>query len=47
MRKIRVAQAGAATGVRPMIEAFPLERVADAYERMMTGKVRFRSVLRI
>ena len=37
----------AATGVRPMIELFPLERVADAYERMMSGKVRFRSVLRI
>jgi D-arabinose 1-dehydrogenase-like Zn-dependent alcohol dehydrogenase len=37
----------AATGVRPMIETFPLERAADAYERMMSGKVRFRSVLKI
>jgi D-arabinose 1-dehydrogenase-like Zn-dependent alcohol dehydrogenase len=37
----------AATGVRPMIETFPLERVADAYERMMSGKVRFRSVLKM
>ena len=37
----------AATGVRPMIETFPLERAADAYEHMITGKVRFRSVLKI
>jgi propanol-preferring alcohol dehydrogenase len=37
----------AATGVRPMIEAFPLEHAADAYERMISGKVRFRSVLKI
>ena len=37
----------AANGVRPMIETFPLERAADAYERMMSGKVRFRSVLTI
>jgi D-arabinose 1-dehydrogenase-like Zn-dependent alcohol dehydrogenase len=36
----------AATGVRPMIEAFPLEQAADAYERMISGKVRFRSVLK-
>jgi D-arabinose 1-dehydrogenase-like Zn-dependent alcohol dehydrogenase len=34
-------------GVRPMIETFPLERVAEAYDRMMTGRVRFRSVLTI
>jgi D-arabinose 1-dehydrogenase-like Zn-dependent alcohol dehydrogenase len=37
----------AATGVRPMIEIFPLERAADGYDRMMTGKVRFRSVLKM
>jgi D-arabinose 1-dehydrogenase-like Zn-dependent alcohol dehydrogenase len=37
----------AATGVRPMIEVFPLERAADAYNHMMSGKVRFRSVLKI
>lgn len=37
----------AATGVRPMIETFALEQAADAYERMMSGKVRFRSVLRM
>jgi len=32
-------------GVRPMVETFPLERAAEAYDRMMTGRVRFRSVL--
>jgi D-arabinose 1-dehydrogenase-like Zn-dependent alcohol dehydrogenase len=31
--------------VKPMIEVFPLERVREAYERMMSGKVRFRAVL--
>jgi D-arabinose 1-dehydrogenase-like Zn-dependent alcohol dehydrogenase len=35
------------TGVRPMIESFPLERVAEAYDRMMSGKARFRVVLTI
>jgi D-arabinose 1-dehydrogenase-like Zn-dependent alcohol dehydrogenase len=33
------------TGVLPLIEKFPLERAADAYERMMSGKARFRVVL--
>src|SRR5271169_3483302 len=37
----------AASGVRPMIETFPLERAADGCDRMMSGKVRFRSVLKI
>src|SRR5208337_3671763 len=37
----------AASGVRAMIEVFPLERAADGYERMMSGKVRFRSVLKM
>jgi D-arabinose 1-dehydrogenase-like Zn-dependent alcohol dehydrogenase len=32
-------------GVRPMNEVFPLERAADAYDRMMSGKARFRVVL--
>ncbi len=36
----------AATGVRPMIETFALERAADGYNQMISGKVRFRSVLR-
>jgi D-arabinose 1-dehydrogenase-like Zn-dependent alcohol dehydrogenase len=35
----------AATGVRSMNEVFPLERAAEAYERMMSGKARFRVVL--
>jgi D-arabinose 1-dehydrogenase-like Zn-dependent alcohol dehydrogenase len=30
-----------------MIEVFPLERAADAYDRMISGKVRFRSVLKM
>jgi D-arabinose 1-dehydrogenase-like Zn-dependent alcohol dehydrogenase len=35
----------ALTGVRSMNEVFPLERAADAYERMMSGNARFRVVL--
>jgi D-arabinose 1-dehydrogenase-like Zn-dependent alcohol dehydrogenase len=35
----------ALTGVRPMIEKFPLEKAADAYNHMMSGKVKFRAVL--
>lgn len=35
----------ALTGVRSMNEIFPLERVADAYERMLSGKAKFRVVL--
>ena len=35
----------ASSGVHPMIEKFPLSRVAEAYERMHGGKVRFRVVL--
>jgi D-arabinose 1-dehydrogenase-like Zn-dependent alcohol dehydrogenase len=33
------------TGVRAMIETFPIEQAEQAYDRMMTGKVRFRAVL--
>src|SRR5713101_3537177 len=33
------------TGVRPMIEKFPLDRVNEAYARMMSGKAQFRVVL--
>jgi alcohol dehydrogenase/propanol-preferring alcohol dehydrogenase len=32
-------------GVHPIIEKFPLSRVAEGYERMHSGKVRFRAVL--
>jgi D-arabinose 1-dehydrogenase-like Zn-dependent alcohol dehydrogenase len=33
------------TGVRPMIEKYPLEKAAEAYARMMSGKAEFRVVL--
>jgi D-arabinose 1-dehydrogenase-like Zn-dependent alcohol dehydrogenase len=33
------------TGVRPMTEKFPLEKAAEAYARMMSGKAEFRVVL--
>jgi D-arabinose 1-dehydrogenase-like Zn-dependent alcohol dehydrogenase len=32
-------------GVRPMIEEFPLEEAARAYQRMITNQVRFRAVV--
>jgi D-arabinose 1-dehydrogenase-like Zn-dependent alcohol dehydrogenase len=35
----------ALTGVRPMNEVYPLERAAEAYERMLSGEARFRVVL--
>lgn len=35
----------ALSGVRPMIERYPLEKAADAYQQMITGKARFRVVL--
>jgi D-arabinose 1-dehydrogenase-like Zn-dependent alcohol dehydrogenase len=34
-------------GVRPMTEIYPLERVSEAYDRMMSGKARFRAVLKM
>ena len=33
------------TGVRPMIETYPLEKAAEGYERMLSGKAQFRVVL--
>jgi D-arabinose 1-dehydrogenase-like Zn-dependent alcohol dehydrogenase len=33
------------TGVRPMIETYPLARAAEGYARMMSGKAQFRVVL--
>jgi D-arabinose 1-dehydrogenase-like Zn-dependent alcohol dehydrogenase len=33
------------TSVRPMIEKYPLAKVAEAYARMMSGKAQFRVVL--
>src|SRR3989454_11453957 len=35
----------ALTGIRPMVETFPLEQAAAAYDRMVSGKARFRVVL--
>jgi len=35
----------AQSGVHPMIEKYPLSRLAEAYEQMHSGKVRFRFVL--
>jgi D-arabinose 1-dehydrogenase-like Zn-dependent alcohol dehydrogenase len=33
------------SGVRPMIETYPLEKASEAYARMMSGKAEFRVVL--
>jgi D-arabinose 1-dehydrogenase-like Zn-dependent alcohol dehydrogenase len=33
------------TGVKPMIETYPLEKAEEAYNRMMSGKARFRVVI--
>jgi D-arabinose 1-dehydrogenase-like Zn-dependent alcohol dehydrogenase len=33
------------SGVRPMIERYPLEKASDAYQQMISGKARFRVVL--
>ena len=33
------------SGVRPMIETYPLEKAAEGYARMMSGKAQFRVVL--
>ena len=38
-------QFSAQSGVRPMIEKYPLEKAADAYEQMISGRARFRVVL--
>lgn len=35
----------ALTGIKPMIETYPLEQAEEAYNRMMSGKARFRVVL--
>jgi propanol-preferring alcohol dehydrogenase len=34
-----------ARGIRPIIEVLPLSEAPKAYERMMSGKARFRVVL--
>jgi D-arabinose 1-dehydrogenase-like Zn-dependent alcohol dehydrogenase len=35
----------ALAGIKPMVEVYPLEKAAEAFERMMSGKARFRVVL--
>jgi D-arabinose 1-dehydrogenase-like Zn-dependent alcohol dehydrogenase len=35
------------SGIRPMIEVFPLAEAAAAFDRMMSGKARFRVVLKM
>jgi D-arabinose 1-dehydrogenase-like Zn-dependent alcohol dehydrogenase len=35
----------ARSGVKSMNESYPLDRVAEAYDRMMSGRARFRVVL--
>jgi len=35
----------ALTGVRPMIEKFPLEKAGEAYTRILSGHAQFRVVL--
>jgi D-arabinose 1-dehydrogenase-like Zn-dependent alcohol dehydrogenase len=35
----------AVSGVRPMIERYPLEKAAEAYDQMISGRARFRVVL--
>ena len=35
------------SAVRPIIQPYPLGRVAEAYEQMHSGRVRFRVVLTV
>jgi D-arabinose 1-dehydrogenase-like Zn-dependent alcohol dehydrogenase len=37
----------ALTGVRPKVEVYPLAKVSEAYERMLSNKARFRVVLKM
>ena len=37
----------ALSGVRPMIERYPLQKAAEAYEQMLSGRARFRVVLKV
>ena len=40
-------QFSALTGIRPMIERYPLAKAADAYGQIISGKARFRVVLTV
>jgi D-arabinose 1-dehydrogenase-like Zn-dependent alcohol dehydrogenase len=33
------------SGIRPVIERFPFERAEEGFERMKSGKARFRAVI--
>lgn len=35
----------ALAGIKPMVETYPLDRAAEAFDRMLSGKARFRVVL--
>jgi D-arabinose 1-dehydrogenase-like Zn-dependent alcohol dehydrogenase len=35
----------ALSGIKPMVETYPLDHAAEAFDRMMSGKARFRVVL--
>jgi D-arabinose 1-dehydrogenase-like Zn-dependent alcohol dehydrogenase len=37
----------ALSGIRPIIETFPLSEAPAAYDRMISGKARFRVVLKM
>jgi D-arabinose 1-dehydrogenase-like Zn-dependent alcohol dehydrogenase len=37
----------ALSGIRPIVETFPFSEAAAAYDRMMSGKARFRVVLKM
>jgi D-arabinose 1-dehydrogenase-like Zn-dependent alcohol dehydrogenase len=37
----------ALSGVRPMIERYPLQKAAEAYDQMISGRARFRVVLTV
>ena len=37
----------ALAGVKPMIETYTLDRAPEAFDRMMSGKARFRVVLTV
>jgi D-arabinose 1-dehydrogenase-like Zn-dependent alcohol dehydrogenase len=38
-------QFSALSGVRPMVESYPLEKASEAFEQMISGRARFRVVL--
>jgi D-arabinose 1-dehydrogenase-like Zn-dependent alcohol dehydrogenase len=42
-----VLRFSALAGVRPMIERYPLDKAAEAYDQMLSGRARFRVVLTI